>query len=211
MHPDHVKYLENLKSSGFEPRVIYDIGACVMEWTEEAKRLWPEASYVLFEAFPMHEAMYQKAHVMYHMGVLSDVTGKRVKFYYNTDVKAITGNSYYQERKNAHLYEKYLDMEAIALDDLVEMRGFPLPDLVKIDVQGSEQDVIQGGIKTLANANHLIVEMQKVEYNKGAPLVSETLPWIESRGWKCVAPLFADNGADGDYGFVRHSNNVSYI
>jgi hypothetical protein len=91
------------------------------------------------------------------------------------------------------------------------MREFPLPDLVKIDVQGSEQDVIQGGIKTLANANHLIVEMQKVEYNKGAPLVSETLPWIESRGWKCVAPLFADNGADGDYGFVRHSNNVSYI
>ena len=29
--------------SGFEPAVIYDIGACVLHWTQEAKKLWPDA------------------------------------------------------------------------------------------------------------------------------------------------------------------------
>jgi hypothetical protein len=70
-------------------------------------------------------------------------------------------------------------------------------------VQGAEKDVILGGSNVVKHAKHMIVEMQHVEYNIGAPLVSDTLPWIESIGWKCVAPLFANNGVDGDYGFER--------
>lgn len=40
---DHVSYLNLLKLSGFEPRVIYDIGANELQWTLVAKRLWPDA------------------------------------------------------------------------------------------------------------------------------------------------------------------------
>ena len=29
MPKDHVSYLKRLKESGFEPKVIYDIGSCV--------------------------------------------------------------------------------------------------------------------------------------------------------------------------------------
>lgn len=96
-------------------------------------------------------------------------------------------------------------MSTKRLDTVVKDRGFPPPDLVKIDVQGSERDVIEGGVGALSHAKHLVVEMQHEEYNKGAPTVVETLPFIESLGWKCVAPLFCKNqGPDGDYGFVRH-------
>jgi hypothetical protein len=43
----------------------------------------------------------------------------------------------------------------------------------------------------------------KVIYDiEGAPLVGETLPFIESLGFKCVAPRFSDNGSDADYGFI---------
>ena len=51
------------------------------------------------------------------------------------------------------------------------------------------------------NSKYFIVEMQKVQYNESAPLVTETLPYIESLGFNCVAPLFSDNGPDGDYCF----------
>ncbi len=49
----------------------------------------------------------------------------------------------------------------------------------------------------------LIIEMQHSQYNLGAPLAKDTQPYVESLGWKCVAPLFCNNGPDGDYHFVR--------
>ena len=36
---NHVEYLWNLKKNGFEPKVIYDIGSCVLHWTKVAKRV----------------------------------------------------------------------------------------------------------------------------------------------------------------------------
>src|SRR4051794_32144621 len=47
----HVDYLKRLKAShGFEPAVVFDIGACVLHWTNEAQRIWPDARFVAFEA-----------------------------------------------------------------------------------------------------------------------------------------------------------------
>ena len=199
---DHVNYLKQLKASGFEPKVIYDIGASVLYWTKHAEALWPEATIVLFDAFRPAEFLYKG--YKYHMGVLSDKDDEVVKFYVNDMYPA--GNSYYREIGtfgNVFPKENYVLYTTERLDSVVEENEFPLPDLVKLDVQGSEKDIIAGGLKTISHAKHLIVELQCVEYNEGAPNVEETLPYIESLGWKCTAPLFCDNGPDGDYGFTR--------
>ena len=87
------------------------------------------------------------------------------------------------------------------LSTVVKKRNFPLPDLIKMDVQGSEQDIIKGSEDIMKHCQYFIVEMQKIKYNENAPLVTETLPYIESLGFECVAPLFSDNGPDGDYCF----------
>jgi len=214
---DHVAYLQKLKASGFEPAVIYDIGACVLHWTREAQRIWPAAEIVLFDAFDKAEFLY--ADHRYHLGVLSDTDGAEVKFFQNDLCPG--GNSYYREIGHAMsstLFPRvcarrsrlrqaadtgFRRCVASTLDTVVAERGFPLPDLVKIDVQGAERDVIQGGRACIANARHLIVEMQHTEYNLGAPKVDTTLPFIESVGFRCVAPKFSDNGCDADYAFER--------
>lgn len=197
---NHVNYLRKLKDSGFEPKVIYDIGANVLHWTTEAKEFWPDATYVLFDAYEPAEFLFKD--YKYHIGVLSDEDDKEVKFFIS-DVWP-GGNSYYREiASSAFPEDRYNVYKTSKLDTIVSKYGFPLPDLVKIDVQGCEKDIIAGGIQTLSNASHLLVEMQRVEYNKGAPKVDVTLPYIESLGWKCVAPLFCDNGPDGDYGFMK--------
>ncbi len=59
------------------------------------------------------------------------------------------------------------------LDTLVKKYGLPLPDLVKIDVQGAEKDVLDGGWESINAAKHLIVEMQSTEYNLGGHQKSE--------------------------------------
>ena len=198
----HVDYLRKLKDGGFEPGVIYDIGACVLHWTREAKRLWPDATYVLFDAFADAEVLYRESGDAYSIGVLSD-RRKVVKWYENASLPG--GNSYFREANDAVFpAHGYTERMTTTLDDQVSIRGFPLPDLVKIDVQGCERDVVAGGVRTLRHAEHLIVEMQHVDYNLGAPHADVTLPYIEQAlGVRCVAPLFCNNGPDGDYGFTN--------
>jgi len=201
---EHSDYLLNLKNQGFEPKVIYDIGSCVLHWTKEAKKIWPDAQYILFDAFAEAEIMYQGYD--YHMGVLSDKDNNIVKFYQNNYSPG--GNSYYREIgcENGKYFpeDKYIEKITKKLDTIVKDRGFPLPDFVKIDVQGSEIDIIKGGLNTLKHASRMIVELQHTEYNAGAPKSDISMPSIEEiLNFKCTDPLFCNNGADGDYHFMK--------
>lgn len=99
--PGHAAYLRDLKRSGFEPRVVYDIGACVLHWTTFARTLWPDARYYAFDAFDRAEFLYKRAGVEYHMGVLSDRDGREVEFYQNDAQPG--GNSYYREIGCGHM------------------------------------------------------------------------------------------------------------
>ena len=204
---DHVSFLSGLKNSGFNPKVIYDIGACVLNWTTAAKKIWPDATYIAFEAWGGPEFLYKEQGIQYFIGVLSNQDGQEVKFYQSDDIP--WGNSYYREigcgdfSKQLFHDNAYVMKATHRLDTVAKELSLPLPDLVKIDVQGAEKDVIEGGQTTFASAKWMIVEMQRIEYNEHAPKVDVTLPYIESLGWECTNPLFCNNpgGADGDYAF----------
>jgi hypothetical protein len=204
---NHKLYLMKLKESGFEPKVIYDIGSCVLHWTKFAKILWPDAKFILFDAFAPAEFLYIEENYDYNIGVLSNRDNSVVKFYQNDLLPG--GNSYYREIgcDNGKYFPEdiYLELVTKKLDTVVKEMGFPLPDFVKIDVQGAEIDIIQGGLETLSHAQRMIVELQHIEYNQGAFVANESLPIIESLGWNCDAPLFQNNGPDGDYSFVKSS------
>jgi FkbM family methyltransferase len=200
--PKHIQYLQSLKAGGFEPNVIYDIGSCVLHWTHEAQKIWPQAKIILFDAFARVQFLYKGYE--YFIGLLGDTDGKIVKFYNNDQLPG--GNSYYRETfMDGRFFpsDAYAEMIMHRLDTVVDNMGFPYPDFVKIDVQGSEQDVIRGGERILSHASRMIVEMQHVQYNDGAPLVADVLPYIESIGWKCDANRFCEAEHDADYGFVR--------
>ena len=204
---NHINYLLELKRNGFEPKVIYDIGACVLHWTNEVSKIWPNAKIYVFDAIEEYEFLYRKKQLDYHIGTLSNKDNNNVKYFYS--LKQPGGSSYYREighieSKSLFTDESYSNKTTKSLDTVVLENKFMLPDLVKIDVQGAEYDIIEGGQNTIKHAKHLIVEMQNVDYNENAPKVDITLPYIESHGFKCIAPLFCNNGPDGDYGFVRN-------
>jgi hypothetical protein len=67
-------------------------------------------------------------------------------------------------------------VEVSTLDILFENQTF---DLVKIDVQGAELDIINGGSKFLQSNNLLLIEVSLMEYNQGAPLAVDVVKRLE--------------------------------
>lgn len=203
----HIDYLAKLKSLGVEPKVVYDIGACVLHWTNEAKRIWPDSEFVAFEAMDSAEFLYKEQGMKYHIGVLSNETGKEVEFYQNNWHPG--GNSYYKENSDVnpespkYFNEKHRRMlKTVTLDSVIELKNLPLPDLIKMDVQGAELDVLKGAGETIKLIDHVILELQHVEYNKGAPLKDTVIEYMNTLGFDCYGE-FSTNGPDGDYHFVR--------
>jgi len=206
----HVDYLKKLRDDlNFEPKVIYDIGACVMHWTNSMKPVWPNAEYILFDGMEAAEFLYQESGYKYNIGVLSDQDNKEVKFYENVEQPG--GNSYYQENV-AHTFGNcvFPDSTAVAkiamtLDTIVANKGYPLPDLIKMDVQGAELDIIKGATKMLEHCKHLVLELQHVDFNIGAPSVNEVREYLKTIGFTDVSGMFSSGGlgVDGDYHFVR--------
>lgn len=202
----HSDYLHKIKQQfNYTPKVIYDIGACVLHWTDAARQVWPDSEYIAFEAMPSTEFIYQKEGMRYHMGLLGYQNNLMVDFYHNEEHPG--GNSYYRENEKinpvaSELY-KPVPMKMITLDSVVAVKNFPLPDLVKIDVQGADMDVLIGGKETIKHCQHLIIELQHVEYNVGAPNNHEVIEYIQSLGFQLVGEKFSYNMGDADYHFVR--------
>lgn len=205
----HILYLKKIKEEyNFEPEVIYDIGACVLHWTKESLKIWPNSTYYLFDGMDSVGFLYDEIGFKYHLGVLSDVDDKEIIFYQSNESPG--GNSYYKEHSWATelYYGKNSEriVKTITVDTVVKNKNFKSPDLIKIDVQGCEVDILKGMTETLKTCKHLIVELQHSQYNVGAPLNVESISFIESLGFELVTGLFTNNGPDGDYHFIKKIN-----
>lgn len=211
IHQCHQDYLIKIRDEfGFNPSVIYDVGACVGQWTTIAKEVWPNAEFYLFEAMEESEELFQETNYPYYIGVLSNVDDKEVTFYKNTTFPG--GNSYYMENPlhssmATALFENpgnQFKRKTITLDTVKKLKNLPYPDLLKIDVQGCEIDILLGATDILQHVNHLIVELQHVKYNIGANLCDTSIPIIESMGFELVTPKFSlSSHADADYHFRK--------
>lgn len=199
---DHINFLRNMT---INPKVIYDIGACVLHWTNEAQTIWPNADIILFEAMKEAEPLY--AGRKYHLGILSDYDGRLVDFYCNTDHPG--GNTYYEENASLSplakdLFPKSSKEIALSLATVCRANNFPIPDLIKMDVQGAELDIIKGGLDIVLECDNLILELQHKDYNKGAPKDTDIIQYLQGAGYT-HAGMFCGSalGVDGDHYFYK--------
>ena len=66
-------------------------------------------------------------------------------------------------------------MNTETLDKVVADKGWPHPQLMKLDVQGAECEILKGSPKVLESVEWLIVELQHINYNEGALLLPDWL------------------------------------
>lgn len=202
MPQPHIDILREMKEGGFEPTVILDIGASVLHWYDIAKDTWPNAQIHVFDAIPSLKELYKDAGIpenCIHIGILSDVpydNDYKLKFFYSEDDPG--GSSYYKEigPKADQIYTKVLVDEPEWLDSLrTDIIG---ADLIKIDVQGAELDVLEGGRNILYNTPYVIVETRNTEYNQDAPSHQKVHDFLIEVGFELVKEIM-NSGPDSDY------------
>jgi FkbM family methyltransferase len=153
-----------LRDKGFYPKNILDIGASVCQTADIMRQIWPVANILLFEGNAECEKLYQKQLYDYQIKLLGKINGT-TKFYKTKWSPICSGNSIYKENSQTYNEQNLIieELPIYRLDDCVK----DIYDLIKIDTQGSELDIIEGGINTFKNAKVVIAEVSFNNYNEG--------------------------------------------
>lgn len=144
-----------------ESGVFYDIGANVGYFSVEmAKVLGPAVRVVAFEPQPDLAAAIKDSGVMNGMGnvhvveaIVGDAAGRRELFLAPASIHASA------VADSGRPCVGSVAMRMVTLDELVDAAEIPPPDMVKMDVEGSEHLVFRGARKTFrAHRPHIFLE-----------------------------------------------------
>jgi FkbM family methyltransferase len=175
-------------SEYFNPYRILDIGANVGQFYKLAKQTYPDAYIFSIEASPECEASLREITQDYYIGLLAK-DNIEYDFFTRKGDSTCTGNSIYKEL--THFYSddqlEIIKQKGIRLDDLFETSSEF--DLIKIDTQGSELDIISGGINLCKKAKGILLEVSLTQYNEGAPLYEEVINFMKNIGFKAETIL----------------------
>jgi FkbM family methyltransferase len=180
--------LSRLSALGWTPRVIYDVGASNGMWSESIARLYPDARYHLFEPLAPHVPEYTERlttvlehHRTFalHPVALGDRTGDVIAYRFPNARASTT-----LPMENTAPDVESIRVAVTTLDDLIRSQGLPPPDLLKIDVQGSEFAILQGAQTILPAIDVLLLEAWIWRTYEGkAPLFLEVASWLAARGF----------------------------
>jgi FkbM family methyltransferase len=152
-------FVEQKRLAGPGPLTIFDVGAYNGEISREYVVNFPTAQVYAFEPFPSsfeqlkaNMITYSTVHV-YNMG-LSDKSGRQV-FYSNTfaptnsllEPDAAAAKTWGNDVVRAH---GAVECEFTTLDEFIEEQKISKVDILKIDVQGAEIRVLNGGRNALS-------------------------------------------------------------
>lgn len=190
--------LELLKKY-FTPKRVLDIGANVGQFYRECFNIFPDSYYFLIEGNDRCKESLTNLNVDYKISMLSNSV-KEVDFYIRKYEPLCTGNSLYRENTSFFDDDQIIikKIHTEKLDDLFPNDSF---DLIKIDVQGSELDIINGGINLVSKAKGVILEISLVEYNLNSPKKDDVYNLMEYLRFKPVELI----------GNINHPINHSLI
>ena len=146
--------LLNLIKNGVGVNIVYDIGAFRGEWSEYLNNTSLNGrEFFLFEANEENESYLKKLNYKYFIEVLSDKE-KNVEFYSQIS----SGDSYFVEQTSVYKNNcKPKIKKTSTIDDVIKKNNLPLPDLIKIDTQGSELEILEGARKSISNCSLITV------------------------------------------------------
>lgn len=177
--------LKQIRDAGFAPAVVFDIGAQV--GTRELYEEFPDAHHILIEPVAENEKALQdickglrRAECL--IAAATAVPG---------DIHLrVTGNAMYSrvvdtqdaDQTHPYLVENFPEVRQIrgvTIDGLCREKNLSGPFLLKIDVDGSEIEVLKGCAETLKQTEYLIIEATLMN----GQLITEIILYMRDAGF----------------------------
>lgn len=175
-------------STHFQPHRVLDIGANVGQFLKAFRVVYPYSYVFSIEASKDCEYALQSLTDQYIIAMLAK-DDSEYSFYSRKGDPTCTGNSIYKELTQFYSDDQLeiIKQQGIKLDDLfTEDSEF---DLIKIDTQGSELDIITGGLDLCKKAKGILLEVSLTQYNEGAPLYQEVIDYMSNIGFEVAEVL----------------------
>jgi len=190
----HIGTLELLEfARRDDPRVIYDIGANVGTWTLLARSCFPRATIHAFEPLTAHQVAFERAvqslpAIQLHKIALgrraetlpmqvASISDSSSLLPFSESLTKVFGITRQREEK----------VPVVPLDHYVEAEKLPAPDLIKLDVQGYELAILEGGLRCLQAARFVISEVSFIPFYQGQPLFADVVAFMDQQGFELCA------------------------
>ncbi|MEO6852039.1 MAG: FkbM family methyltransferase [Mucilaginibacter sp.] len=167
---DSLELLELIRDDKFAVKVIFDVGANIGTWTLLAKSIFPNATIHAFEPLPAHIQKFNSiTHKLNNTSIHQFCLG-------NEDTTTVINVSSFSDSSSI-LNATPLEYEQFGIsksgeetvsvkrtEELIASSILPVPDVIKLDVQGFELEVLKGLGKYLNQVSYLIVEVSFKKY-----------------------------------------------
>jgi len=172
---DHVSRLD------FRPQTVIDVG--VANGTFELYEAFPNARHLLIEPLeefkPALEKITRQFNAEYVIAAASDKVGRIA-----INVHSILdGSSILKEVEGSHVDGVERVVPAVTIDYLCNERNLIGPYLIKVDVQGAELQVLNGGRKTLEETELVILEVHLFQFFVNSPQFYDVVSYMKDRGF----------------------------
>lgn len=172
--------LARAAARGHQINTWIDVGASDGSWSQQARRHFPAATFLLFEPLAERQAALAECSRRYGFKIMAAAAGARagqVEFAVdpNLDGSVIASSGAIATRK--------VRMETIASAiSAEELKG---PYGIKLDTHGFEIPILEGAAPILDQTELLIIETYNFKLSEPAVRFHELCAWLEARGFRC--------------------------
>jgi len=173
-------FLKGIRERGFFPKSILDVGANRGEWSRNAKSIFRRANFFLIEPQMEMKPFLDKfcasspGSKWFQVGAGAEI-GELVLTIWD----GFAGSSFLPEQsRELEKTLKQRKVPVITIDTLIQRNEIPIPDLVKIDVQGFELEVLKGGISCFTHTEVFILEVSLFRSLPKQPVFHEVINFM---------------------------------
>lgn len=178
------------------PATIFDVGANQGQFAGAAAKWFPYARIVSFEPSPKVFPMLRKntaalENIELVQSAMGDKAGE-LEFFENeyshaSSALPVTATQTALRPETGRV--KKIKVPVATLDGFASGQEWVGPILLKLDVQGYEKRVLEGGRSFLSQVDYLLFECSYRALYEGEPLFAEMYAYVSSLGFELVAPV----------------------
>ncbi len=175
--------LQQLSHLGCAPATVIDVGAA--DGTPPLYEVFPSARHILVE--PLEEfapTLRSWAARLGRADVVIAAAGAEPGIATLNVHPDLVGSSMMRESEDSDVNGVERQVELVTLDSLVDRFDAPGPYVVKVDTQGSELEVLKGGLRRVLPATDaVLLEVSLFQFFAGGPLALQVLDWMAQLGF----------------------------